>query len=350
VKAKLAELQGSLPQGVEVVTTYDRSALIERAIDNLSAKLIEEFIVVAAVCAIFLWHLRSALVAIIALPLGVMAAFLIMRWQGINANIMSLGGIAIAIGAMVDAAVVMIENAHKKLEAWQHAHPGESLVGEARWKVITEAAEEVGPALFFSLLIITLSFIPVFTLEAQEGRLFGPLAFTKTYAMAAAAALSVTLIPVLMGCVDPRPHPRRAEKSDHPRADRDLPSGARMGAALAEGDAGDRGGAGGEHGLAAVAAGRRVPAAAGRGRPAVHAVGAAGPVGAEGDRVAADHQPHDQDRAGGGARLRQGWPRRDRDRSGTAGDVRDHGQAQAPRAVAAGHDARPSWSRNSTRR
>ena len=199
VKAKLADLQGSLPQGVEVVTTYDRSALIERAIDNLSAKLIEEFIVVAAVCAIFLWHLRSALVAIIALPLGVMAAFLIMRWQGINANIMSLGGIAIAIGAMVDAAVVMIENAHKKLEAWQHAHPGESLVGEARWKVITEAAEEVGPALFFSLLIITLSFIPVFTLEAQEGRLFGPLAFTKTYAMAAAAALSVTLIPVLMG-------------------------------------------------------------------------------------------------------------------------------------------------------
>jgi copper/silver efflux system protein len=199
VKTRLAELQASLPQGVEVVTTYDRSALIKRAIDNLTSKLIEEFIVVALVCAIFLWHVRSALVAIIALPLGVMTAFLIMRWQGINANIMSLGGIAIAIGAMVDAAVVMIENAHKKLEAWQHAHPGESLVGEARWKVITEAAEEVGPALFFSLLIITLSFIPVFTLEAQEGRLFGPLAFTKTYAMAAAAALSVTLIPVLMG-------------------------------------------------------------------------------------------------------------------------------------------------------
>jgi Cu(I)/Ag(I) efflux system membrane protein CusA/SilA len=138
-------------------------------------------------------------VAIVALPLGVLVAFVVMRQQGIAANIMSLGGIAIAIGAMVDAAVVMIENAHKKLEAWQHAHPGESLVGEARWKVITEAAEEVGPALFFSLLIITLSFIPVFTLEAQEGRLFGPLAFTKTYAMAAAAALSVTLIPVLMG-------------------------------------------------------------------------------------------------------------------------------------------------------
>jgi Cu(I)/Ag(I) efflux system membrane protein CusA/SilA len=199
VKAKLAELQASLPRGVEIVTTYDRSALIERAIDNLKDKLIEEFIVVALVCAVFLWHLRSALVAIIALPLGVMAAFLVMRWQGINANIMSLGGIAIAIGAMVDAAVVMIENAHKKLEAWQHAHPGQQLQGDERWRVVTGAAEEVGPALFFSLLIITLSFIPVFTLEAQEGRLFGPLAFTKTYAMAAAAGLSVTLIPVLMG-------------------------------------------------------------------------------------------------------------------------------------------------------
>jgi Cu(I)/Ag(I) efflux system membrane protein CusA/SilA len=199
VKAKLAELQASLPQGVEVVTTYDRSALNERAVLNLKDKLVEEFIVVALVCAVFLWHLRSALVAIIALPLGVMAAFLVMRWQGINANIMSLGGIAIAIGAMVDAAVVMIENAHKKLEAWQHAHPDRQLTGDERWEVVTRAAEEVGPALFFSLLIITLSFIPVFTLEAQEGRLFGPLAYTKTYAMAAAAGLSVTLIPVLMG-------------------------------------------------------------------------------------------------------------------------------------------------------
>jgi len=155
---------------------------------------------VALVCALFLWHLRSALVAIISLPLGVvMTAFLIMRYQGINANIMSLGGIAIAVGAMVDAAVVMIENAHKKLEAWQHAHPDRRLEGKERWEVITRAAEEVGPALFFSLLISALSFIPVFTLEAQEGRMFGPLAFTKTCAMAAAAGLSVTLIPVLMG-------------------------------------------------------------------------------------------------------------------------------------------------------
>ncbi len=199
VKAKLAELKHSLPKGVEIVTTYDRSLLIDRAIDNLRNKLVEEFIVVALVCAVFLWHLRSSLVAIVSLPLGVLIAFIVMQRQGINANIMSLGGIAIAIGAMVDAAVVMIENAHKKIEAWKHAHPGDTLQGEAHWKVITEAACEVGPALFFSLLIITLSFIPVFTLEAQEGRLFGPLAYTKTYAMAAAAGLSVTLIPVLMG-------------------------------------------------------------------------------------------------------------------------------------------------------
>ena len=199
VKAKLAELKNSLPPGVEVVTTYDRSGLIDRAVHNLTGKLLEEFLVVALVCALFLGHLRSALVAILSLPLGVLAAFLVMKSQGVDANIMSLGGIAIAIGAMVDAAVVMIENAHKKLERWAHEHPGETLAGETRWTVITEAAAEVGPALFFSLLIITLSFIPVFTLQAQEGRLFRPLAFTKTYAMAAAAILSVTLIPVLMG-------------------------------------------------------------------------------------------------------------------------------------------------------
>ncbi|MCH4879144.1 efflux RND transporter permease subunit [Pseudomonas sp. TMW22090] len=199
VKTKLDELKKSLPVGVEIVTTYDRSKLIDRAVENLSHKLIEEFIAVALVCGIFLWHLRSSLVAIISLPVGVLIAFTVMRYQGINANIMSLGGIAIAIGAMVDAAVVMIENAHKKIEAWHAANPGEELKGERHWHVMTEAAAEVGPALFFCLLIITLSFIPVFTLEAQEGRLFGPLAFTKTYAMAAAAGLSVTLVPVLMG-------------------------------------------------------------------------------------------------------------------------------------------------------
>jgi copper/silver efflux system protein len=199
VKAKLQQLHGSLPKGVEIVPTYDRSGLIERAVQNLGHKLLEEFIVVAVVCFIFLFHLRSAFVAIVSLPLGILAAFIVMHYQGVNANIMSLGGIAIAIGAMVDAAVVMIENAHKHLERWSHDHPGQKLEGEARWRVIGDSAAEVGPALFFSLLIITLSFIPVFTLEAQEGRLFSPLAFTKTYAMAAAAGLSVTLIPVLMG-------------------------------------------------------------------------------------------------------------------------------------------------------
>jgi Cu(I)/Ag(I) efflux system membrane protein CusA/SilA len=199
LKAKLDELKHSLPAGVELVTTYDRSKLIDRAVRNLSEKLLEEFLVVALVCAAFLWHLRSSLVAIISLPIGVLIAFIVMHQQGINANIMSLGGIAIAIGAMVDAAVVMIENAHKKVEAWHAAHPGQELQGEQHWQVMTAAAAEVGPALFFCLLIITLSFIPVFTLEAQEGRLFGPLAFTKTYAMAAAAGLSVTLVPVLMG-------------------------------------------------------------------------------------------------------------------------------------------------------
>ncbi|MBA1214462.1 MULTISPECIES: efflux RND transporter permease subunit [Pseudomonas] len=199
VQTKLDELTASLPQGVEIVTTYDRSKVIDSAVENLTHKLIEEFIVVALVCAIFLWHLRSSLVAIVSLPIGILIAFVIMQRQGINANIMSLGGIAIAIGAMVDAAIVMIENAHKHIEAWHKRHPDSTLKGQEHWKVITDAAVEVGPALFFSLLIITLSFIPVFTLEAQEGRLFGPLAFTKTYAMAAAAGLSVTLVPVLMG-------------------------------------------------------------------------------------------------------------------------------------------------------
>ena len=199
VKSKLTELKRSLPPGVEVVTTYDRSQLIDRAISNLTQKLLEEFVVVALVCGLFLWHARSALVAILTLPLGVLAAFLVMRVQGVNANIMSLGGIAIAIGAMVDAAVVMIENAHKHLERWAHDHPEDRLDGAARWRVITDAAAEVGPALFFSLVIITLSFVPVFALQAQEGRLFAPLAFTKTYAMGAAAILSITLVPVLMG-------------------------------------------------------------------------------------------------------------------------------------------------------
>ena len=199
VKAKLEKLKPSLPPGVEIVPTYDRSSLIKRAVDNLQEKLIEEFVVVALVCLVFLFHLRSAFVAIVSLPLGILMAFIVMYYQGVNANIMSLGGIAIAIGAMVDAAVVMIENAHKHIEAWHHTHPNQKLEGDAQWRVIGDAAAQVGPALFSSLLIITLSFIPVFTLEAQEGRLFSPLAYTKTYAMAVAAGLAVTLIPVLMG-------------------------------------------------------------------------------------------------------------------------------------------------------
>ena len=192
VKERLTELQRSLPDGVEIVTTYDRSDLIERAVETLQGKLLEEFLVVALVCAVFLFHLRSSAVVILSLPVGILAAFIVMKMQGINANIMSLGGIAIAIGAMVDAAIVMIENVHKHIEK-------EPLTDENRWRIMADAAAEVGPPLFFSLLIITLSFLPVFTLEAQEGRLFAPLAFTKTYAMAASAGLSITLVPVLMG-------------------------------------------------------------------------------------------------------------------------------------------------------
>lgn len=192
VKAKLEELKKGLPDGVEVVTVYDRSALIERAVNNLGFKLLEEFAVVALVCLAFLFHVRSSLVAIVSLPVGILAAFIVMYFQGINANIMSLGGIAIAIGAMIDGAIVMIENMHKHMERTP-------LTKENRWQIVVDSATEVGPALFFSLLIITVSFVPVFTLEAQEGRMFSPLAFTKTYAMAASAALAITLVPVLMG-------------------------------------------------------------------------------------------------------------------------------------------------------
>ena len=193
VKSKLEELESGLPQGVEIITTYDRSELINNAVDNLYSKLIEEIIVVGLICMLFLFHFRSALVAIAILPLGIMAALLIMRAQGINANIMSLGGIAIAIGAMVDGAIVMIENVHK------HMEQDPETAKKDPWALIIKATSQVGPPLFFSLLIITLSFLPIFTLEAQEGRLFSPLAFTKTWAMAAAALFSITFIPVLMG-------------------------------------------------------------------------------------------------------------------------------------------------------
>ena len=192
VKEKLESLKKGLPEGVEIIPVYDRSNLITQALDNLSSKLIEELIVVALVCVVFLFHIRSSIVAIITLPMGILAAFVVMYWQGINANIMSLGGIAIAIGAMTDGAIVMIENMHKHMEKTP-------LTDENRWQVVMDSAAEVGPALFFSLLIITVSFMPVFILEAQEGRMFSPLAYTKTYAMAASAGLAITLVPVLMG-------------------------------------------------------------------------------------------------------------------------------------------------------
>ncbi|EPT9136821.1 TPA: efflux RND transporter permease subunit [Klebsiella michiganensis] len=199
VKAKLAEVQKSLPTGVEIVPVYDRSQLIKNSVETLTHKLIEEFIVVAVVCSLFLFHFRSALVAMITLPLGILGAFIVMHYQGVSANMMSLGGIAIAIGAMVDAAIVMIENMHKVLEQWRHEHPERQPSSADYWQIAQHAASEVGPALFCSLLIITLSFIPVFTLEAQEGKMFSPLAFTKTYSMAVAAGLGITLVPVLMG-------------------------------------------------------------------------------------------------------------------------------------------------------
>jgi len=198
VKQKLESLKGSLPKGVKIVETYDRSGLIQRAVDNLNHKLIEEMVVVALVTLLFLLHFRSSLVAIISLPLGVLGAFIVMQQMGVTANIMSLGGIAIAIGAMVDAIIVMIENAHKHLEHYraEHGHPPQ---GRAHWKVIEEASIQVAPSLFLSLLIIALSFVPIFALEGQAGKLFAPLALTKTLAMAIAAGLSITLVPVLMG-------------------------------------------------------------------------------------------------------------------------------------------------------
>jgi Cu(I)/Ag(I) efflux system membrane protein CusA/SilA len=192
VKQKLDTLKDSLPEGVEIVTVYDRSDLITRAVENLWSKLGEELLIVALVCAVFLFHIRSSIVAVISLPIGILVSFIIMYWQGVNANIMSLGGIAIAIGAMTDGAIVMIENMHKHMEKTP-------LTNENRWQVVAKSASEVGPALFFSLLIITVSFLPVFILEAQEGKMFAPLAYTKTYAMAASAGLAITLVPVLMG-------------------------------------------------------------------------------------------------------------------------------------------------------
>ena len=228
LKAKIAEVASGLPEGVEVVTVYDRSDLIHRAIETLKRTLLEESVIVAAVCIVFLLHVRSALVAIVMLPVGVLIAFIAMRLLGMNSNIMSLGGIAIAIGAMVDAAIVMIENAHKHIERLPD--------GGSRLEAMIDACKEVGPALFFSLLIITVSFLPVFTLEAQEGRLFSPLAYTKTFAMAGAALLSVTLVPVLMILFIRGQDHAGGEESREPLPHLDLSSDHRMGDAVEEDD------------------------------------------------------------------------------------------------------------------
>ena len=301
IKDRLKEIMPSLPEGTEIVPVYDRSELIHRAIATLKSTLFEESLVVALVCIVFLLHVRSALVAILMLPVGILMAFVAMKLLGIGSNIMSLGGIAIAIGAMIDAAIVMIENAHKHLE---RAPPG-----KPRIEILIEAAAEVGPALFFSLLIITVSFLPIFTLESQEGRLFGPLAFTKTFAMAAAAILSVTLVPALMmifvrGRIIPG-----SEEPAEPSADCHLP--ARHPNRAQGQDADDR--ACGCHpggiGLAGDAGRQRVHAEPQRGHAALHADDAAGLVGHEISRAAANPGPHHQIVPRGRFRLRQGGPR-----------------------------------------
>ncbi len=332
VKSRLAELQRSLPAGVEIVPTYDRSDLIQRAIDTLKRKLVEEFIVVALVCAVFLFHLRSSAVIILTLPVGILAAFIIMRLQGLNANIMSLGGIAIAIGAMVDAAIVMVENVHKHIER-------EPLDDRNRWRIMSEAASEVGPPLFFSLLIITLSFLPVFTLQAQEGRLFAPLAFTKTYAMAAAAMLSITLVPVLMGYFV-RGHVTAERRNPVNRfLSRGVPPRDRPRDPASEGRARRRGRDPRRRPVARDPARLRVHATAGRRRPDVHADDLSRRLHRQGPRAVATDGPAHPHRAGGQARVRQDRPRRDGYRPGAADDDRDGHPVEAAFRMAAGHDA-----------
>ena len=335
VKAKLEALKPSLPPGVEVVETYDRSKLIDRAVDNLRVKLVEEFIVVALVCAIFLFHLRSALVAVVALPVGVLAAFIVMHWQGVSANILSLGGIAIAHrrdGRCVGRAGRERPQAHRGASRQSTAGGRPSA---ERWQLVSEASVEVGPALFFSLLVITLSFLPVFTLEAQEGRLFSPLAFTKTYAMAAAAGLSVTLVPVLMGYLIRGRIPHESGQPGEP-----LPHGASTGRRWKRCCASPR----------RRWSSRRVVLAL-TAIPVSRLGGEFMPPLDEGDllympsalpglsvskaaRAAAADRPAHQDGAGGRARVRQGRPRRHGDRPGAAGDVRDDHPVQAARPVA----------------
>ena len=332
VKKRFREIASSLPKSVEIVPVYDRSNLIYAAIDTLKHTLFEESIVVALVCIVFLLHVRSALVAILMLPVGVLMAFGAMKLLGLGSNIMSLGGIAIAIGAMVDAAIVMIENAHKHLE---RAEPGKS-----RIEILIEAASEVGPALFFSLLIITVSFMPIFTLESQEGRLFSPLAFTKTFSMAAAALLSVTLVPALMvifvrGRIIPEhrnPINRfliwiyRPVIKGVMRAKTLVILLALAVLAVTH--------------LAGAPARHRVHAEPERRHAALHADHAAGHLRHQGRRTDADAGPDHPVVSGGGLGLRQGRPRRDRDRSGAVRDVRDRRQPEAEGGMASRHDGR----------
>ena len=307
LKAKVAEISAGLPAGVSIETVYDRSELIHRAIDTLKRTLAEESLIVALVCIVFLLHLRSALVAILMLPVAILAAFIGMRALGINANIMSLGGIAIAVGAMIDAAIVMIENAHKHLERLQ--------AGDSRSEAIIAACKEVGPALFFSLLIITVSFLPVFTLEAQEGRLFAPLAWTKTLSMAAAALLSVTLVPVLMllfirGRIRPG-----VREPGQPLPDPHLPPDHRRRHELEEDDHRRRRRRAGGQRHPGQPAGQRIHADAQRRHAVLHADDAARPLGDQGRRAAADPEQDHQEFPGSRLGVRQGGPGADGDRS-----------------------------------
>ena len=320
LKSKIAEISSGLPEGVSLQTVYDRSDLIHRAIDNLKRVLIEESIIVAMVCIVFLMHARSALVAIVMLPIGVLIALIAMHMLGLNSNIMSLGGIAIAIGAMVDAAIVMIENAHKHLERAPPEAP--------RLQIIIDACREVGPALFFSLLIITVSFLPVFTLEAQEGRMFAPLAYTKTFAMAGAALLSITLVPVLMflfirGKIMPE------QKNPVNRLlDMDLPSHHRLGNALEETHHHCRNSRTGDHGHTGSQTGQRVHANIERGEFTVHADHFAGDIRHQSRRAVADPGQNHQDISRSGVRVRQGRARQYRHRPGPAGDGRNDHQPE----------------------
>ena len=327
VKERLEELQVGLPEEVEISIAYDRTNLIDRAVETLTHTLLEESIVVALVCLVFLFHFRSALVAIISIPVSILLAFIVMKIQGIGANIMSLGGIAISIGVLVDAAIVMVENAHKHYEEWQGKRP--------HLEIITRAAQEVGPTLFFTLLVITVSFLPVFTLEAQEGRLFKPLAFTKTYTMAMASILAVTAVPVLMywfvrGKISPRRPPSGVTSPPI-----SLHATPQLGLAMALGGDPRHGRYSRRHPCSTAEDRLRVHATPVGGRPALHAYDVSGHFHHQSEGApAADRQDH-QDVSRGRNGLWKGRACRDRDRSGSTVDDRNDHRAQGSIGVAA---------------